>query len=130
MAHFAIPQDENAELAGSVAELVDTLVAIKPLARETISIRTEYGEKTPALRVRMVNLDTGEDAGTRLLFWGTAQRQVLESTTSAEWAVGRFEMRPQVNDPTRTVYLFVPPDMSTIDPEHISNTIDNAVNVF
>lgn len=129
MAQFNIPTDDNAELAGPVTELIGTLVAVKPLARETISVKTEYG-MTPALRVRVVDLETESDAGTRLLFWGTAQRQILDATLSAEWCVGTFEQRPQVNDPTRSVYLFQAPDMSEIDPAAISDAIDAAVAPF
>ena len=129
MATFAIATDESAELAGPMTELVGDMLAVKPLSRETVMVNTEYG-KSPALRARIVNLDSGEDEGVRLIFWGTVTRQVLDSTLNAEWAVGIIEQQVQAGDDTRTVYLFTTPDISTIDPERISNTIDDAVSPF
>jgi len=130
MATFNIPQADNVELAGPMTEFEDHLIAIKPLARETVNVKTEFG-LTPALRVQVVDLDAGgTDGGVRLLFWGTVQRTVLDSTTNAEWTVGRIEQKAQVGDPTKTVYLYTPPDMATIDPEAISNMIDSAVAPF
>lgn len=130
MASFNIPTDDNAELAGSMAEFADgRLVAIKPLARETIEVNTEYG-KSPALRVQVVDVEAQANGGIRLLFWGTVQRQVLDSTTNAEWTVGAIEQQAQVGDNTRSVYLFTPPDMSLFDPSEISDAIDAAVSPF
>ena len=130
MATFALPTDESAELAGPMSELLDKFIAIKPLARETVNVGTaEYGV-SPALRVQIVDLDAGTDAGTRLLFWSAVQRQVLESTRNAEWTIGRISMQPQASDPTRTVYLLHAPDASTIDPAAISQAIDDAVSPF
>lgn len=129
MATFAIATDESAELAGPMSELVGKTIAVKPLARNTVNVGTEYG-KSPALRARIVDLDAETDAGTRLIFWGTVTRQVLDSTQSAEWAVGRIEQQVQAGDETKTVYLFNVPDMSTLDPEHVSNVIDDAVSPF
>lgn len=130
MAQFAIPQDDQTELAGPITELMGRLVAVKPLSRETINVKTEYG-KSEVLRVRVVDLDTDEDAGVRLLFWSTAQRQILDATAAgSDWCVGTFEQRAQVNDPTRSVYLFTAPDMSEIDPDAISDSIDRAVSPF
>lgn len=129
MATFNIPTNDQAELAGSVTELIGRLVAVRPLSRTTVTVGTEYGSRA-ALRVRLVDLSDSSDAGVRLLFWESAQRQVLEATETADWAVGTFVQQAQVKDPTRSVYLFTPPDMSEIDPTAISTAIDTAIAPF
>lgn len=129
MATFAVPQEENVELAGPTSDLVGRLIAVKPLSRDFINVATEYGA-SPALRCLFVDLESGENAGVRLVFWTTTARQILDATTGAPWAVGTIEHKAQVNDPTRSVYLFSPPDMSEIDPDSISDTIDAATAPF
>ena len=121
MAQFAIPQPETTELAGPVNELLDTLVAVRPLG--VVRINNEYGS-SEVMRVRLIDLESKEDGGVRLLYWTTAQRQIADAAQDAPWVVGTFVHKPQVNDPTRSVYLFETPDMAAIDPQEISDTID------
>ena len=126
MAQFTIPQPENTELAGPITELVGTLVAVRPLGLATV--KTEYGQ-TEVIRLRLIDLESKTDAGVRLLFWSTAQRQITDAAQDAPWVVGTFTQKPQVGDPTRSVYLFETPDMADIDPQDISDTIDSVTSV-
>ncbi len=122
MASFTFPQDSAQELGGKLDELTGTLVALQQLGDE-IEVKTIYG-LSPALRVQVINLETDEDLGVRLLFWSAMMNQVKSThALGVNWAVGEITQSPQANDPTRTVYLLEIPE--DVDPDAIEASIDS-----
>ena len=121
MATFGTPTD-TADLAGPMSDLIGRFVAIRPLSLDLVTISTEYGP-SKALRVQTVDLDSGVDAGVRLLFWSTVQRAVAQGAHAGlDWVVGIITVQPQRNDPTRSVYLLEP--SSEMDADRVGRILD------
>ncbi len=111
MSTFAFPVDANSdgELAANMDTFTDKSVAIRALSSDLVPISTQFGSN-PALRVKVIDLDTGAVTSPHLLFWSRMQHQILDSP--ADWVVGRIENTPQQGDPTKSVYLLaVNPDL-------------------
>ncbi len=106
MSTFAFPTDtESDELAANMDTFVGKNIALQALSPNTVPISTTFGP-SPALRVKVIDLDSGEMTSPHLLFWSKVQEQVLSTHNSGvDWAIGRIENVPQQGDPTRSVYL-------------------------
>ncbi len=106
MSTFAFPTEENAELAANMDTFVGKDIAVQALSLDTVAIKTESYGFSQALRVTVINLDTGEMTSPHLLFWSKVQEQLIRTQRGGtDWTVGRIENIPQHSDPTRSVYL-------------------------
>ena len=126
MARFAIPAPTTVELAGSMSDFVDDMVALKALS-DRITINTAYGPQA-AVRCQVVDPMTGQDLGVRLLFWDTVQTQVLHNAQlGIDWSVGFIKTYPQQSDPTRSYFtLEAPNEAADIDWVEIDRALDTA----
>ncbi len=106
MGTFAFPADtQDEQLAANMDTFVGTNIAVQAISLDVVPISTSFGQ-SPALRVQVINLDSGELTSPHLLFWTKVQEQVIASqSTGVDWVVGRLESIPQKADPTRSVYL-------------------------
>lgn len=107
MSTFAAPIDDSGdeELAANMDTFVGTNVAVQAISLNVVPISTSFGT-SPALRVKVINLDSGELTTPHLLFWTKVQEQVIASQESGvDWVVGTLVSIPQKADPTRSVYL-------------------------
>ena len=104
MAKFATPSNtQSVELAGPLTEFKDSLVALQAQGG-TITVGTKFGP-SEALRVQVVNPETGEDQGIRLLFWKTMQTQLTAVHAAGDdWLVGVITESAQKDDPAKTFY--------------------------
>lgn len=126
MSTFAFPQDSDSdELGANMDTFVGKDIAVQALSLDTVPISTrEYGTSY-ALRVRIIDLDSGDLSGPHLLFWSKVQEQVVRTQQGgADWTVGRIENVPQQADPTRSVYLIRA--NADLDFELVGNTITAA----
>jgi hypothetical protein len=122
MSTFAFPTDTvDEELAANMDTFVGKPIAIRPLDTATVSIKTSFGQ-SPALRVQVIDLESGVLTSPHLLFWSKVQEQVV--TTDADWSVGVIESIPQKADPTRSVYLLRAD--SDLDVEQVGTAIAKA----
>lgn len=104
MSTFAFPTDRgDEELGANMSEFIGKPIAIRAIDKKLLGIHTKDWGTSPALRVQVINLDTGVLTSPHLLFWSRVQEQVV--TTDADWAVGRIESVTQKADPSRSVYL-------------------------
>ena len=123
MARFIAVQDNDTELGGNMGDLLDTPLAINILdfGRE-VEVNTDEFGKNAALRVRVLNAETGEDYGVRLVFWSGVRRQLREtSERGIEWAVGQIVHEPQLANPDRSIYRLVNAPVSN---EQVGRIID------
>lgn len=129
MTTFAYPTDisTDGELAADMASFDGKRVALKAIQSKTVSVKTKFGQ-SDALRVEVIDLDTGVLTSPHLLFWSKVQEQVLRTHQSGvDWAIGRIENQPQHADPSRSVWLLVADE--TIDFDSVGTTIARATRV-
>ena len=107
MSTFAAPIDTvDEELAANMDTFVGTNIAVQAISLDTVPISTASFGVSPALRVKVIDLDTGKLTSPHLLFWTKVQEQVIASQESGvDWVVGTLISIPQKADPTRSVYL-------------------------
>jgi len=106
MSTFAYPSDTSSEeLAANMDTFDGKAIALQAINLGTVPIKTSFGS-APALRIKVIDLETGELTSPHLLFWTKMQDQVVDvHRTGASWAIGKVTQVPQQADPTRSVYL-------------------------
>ena len=126
MTTFAYPSDigSDGELAADMKTFDGKQVALRAIQSKVVSVKTKFGQ-SDALRVEVIDLDTGELTSPHLLFWSKVQEQVLRTHGEGiDWAIGRIENQPQHADPSRSVWLLVADE--TIDFDTVGSVIESA----
>jgi hypothetical protein len=84
------PAFASAENVSAADELLDHLVAFRPIESKAIETKLGISEATISQTILISEDGTATDLGERPVFWQVVRRQLAQASAKTPWIAGRF----------------------------------------